>query len=521
MYKNPILRGFHPDPSICAVGDDYYLVTSTFTYFPAVPIYHSKNLVDWTLIGHCLTRQSQLNLINTKNSKGVYAPTIRYNDGIFYMITTDVQGKGNFIVYANDPRGEWSEPILIDQNGIDPSLFWDDDGTCWYTGKGIVGDERGIVAFKLNPLTGEIMSDKYLISKGCGGQHPEGPHILKKDGFYYLIIAEGGTQYGHRVVIQRSKEITKGYEDCPHNPLLYHGEEPLRTIQAVGHCDIFQDQNDKWWAVCLGIRKFGSLYLHNLGRETFLVPVEWKNGWAYMGNNGFVDMEFDEELPGIHNEREEYEKWSFEFNLGIMKNDISYIRHFDKDKYLLEDDSLTLKGTNITLNDEIDAPVCMFKEQIEFVSEIKTCVNFSKSSSKRYGLTAYYSNFNHYDVAIINEDGESYITVYKHIFDLGVEVSRIGVDTNRDSVWIMIKSNEKYYEFYYSYDNLNWVCLDKGSITTLCTEVMMERCFTGTMMGIFAENGDAIFEKGIYIVSHTNSKNFIDEKSAVIAKSNS
>lgn len=159
-YQNPIIKGFNPDPSICRVGDDYYLVTSTFEFFPGVPIYHSKNLVDWELINYCLTRDSQLNLTNAYCSGGIYAPTIRYHNGIFYMITTNVTDKGNFIVYTEDIYGEWSDPQWIDQRGIDPSLFFDDDGKVYFCG---TDDESGgIVLFEINPLTGERLSEKVI-----------------------------------------------------------------------------------------------------------------------------------------------------------------------------------------------------------------------------------------------------------------------------------------------------------------------------------------------------------------------
>lgn len=180
LFKNPIIPGYNPDPSICRVGDDFYLVNSTFEFFPGVPIYHSRNLVNWELKGYCLDRRSQLELEGCRNSGGIYAPTIRFHNGMFYMITTNVTDKGNFVVHSDSVDGDWSEPAWIDQGGIDPSLFWDDDDKCYYCSTGILDGVRGIVAFEINPMTGEILSDKKLISEGCGGQCAEGPHIYKK-----------------------------------------------------------------------------------------------------------------------------------------------------------------------------------------------------------------------------------------------------------------------------------------------------------------------------------------------------
>ena len=192
-YQNPIIPGFHPDPSVCRVGEDYYLVNSSFCYFPGVPLFHSKDLVNWEQIGNCLTRESQVKLTNAGTWGGIYAPTIRYNEGVFYMITTNVSDKGNFLVHTTDPRGEWSEPVWIKQGGIDPSLYFE-DGKCYL----VSNPDVGIYLCEINPMTGEQLSESKRIWNGTGGRHPEGPHIYKKDGWYYLLISEGGTEYGIR-----------------------------------------------------------------------------------------------------------------------------------------------------------------------------------------------------------------------------------------------------------------------------------------------------------------------------------
>ena len=194
-YTNPIIPGFNPDPSICRVGEDFYLVTSTFEFFPGVPIYHSKNLVNWELINYCLTEDSQLPLEDAVVSKGIYAPTIRYQDGVFFMTTTNVSTGGHFIVHTKDVYGKWSEPAYVDQGGIDPSLFWDDDGTCYFVSNGLdENDKVSIYLCQVNPFTGEKYTETKLISYGCGGRYPEAPHIYKRNGYYYLMLAEGGTE---------------------------------------------------------------------------------------------------------------------------------------------------------------------------------------------------------------------------------------------------------------------------------------------------------------------------------------
>jgi xylan 1,4-beta-xylosidase len=200
-YSNPVVAGFYPDPSVCRVGDDYYLVTSTFEYFPGVPVFHSKDLIHWTQIGHCLTRASQLPLANCAASGGIYAPTIRYHKGLFYMTTTHVTGGGNFYVTAKDPAGEWSDPVYVKQGGIDPTIFFDGDKTYF------LSTADGITMSEMDLSTGQLTGLPRVIWRGTGGRYPEGPHLYKKDGYYYLLIAEGGTEYGHKVTIARSRSI--------------------------------------------------------------------------------------------------------------------------------------------------------------------------------------------------------------------------------------------------------------------------------------------------------------------------
>ena len=297
QYKNPIIPGYSPDPSICRVGDDFYLVNSSFEFFPGVPLYHSKNLVNWELLGHVLTRKEQLMLEGCRNSGGIYAPTIRYYNGTFFMITTNVTDKGNFVVHTNDLEKGWSDPHWIDQGGIDPSLFWDDDGTCYYCSTGFVDGTRGLVGFVIDPYTGGILSEKKILSTGCGGQCAEGPHLYKKDGWYYLMNAEGGTEYGHHEVVARSKSVWGPYEPCPMNPILCHSQRKRHEIQATGHADLVEDMNGNWWAVFLGIRNYSHALLHNLGRETFLAPVEWIDGWPVIGKGGHVELIEEGPIP--------------------------------------------------------------------------------------------------------------------------------------------------------------------------------------------------------------------------------
>ena len=225
-YHNPVIPGFYPDPSICKKGEDFYLVTSSFEFFPGVPVFHSTDLVNWKQIGHCLTRKTQLDLEGVPCSKGIYAPTIRYNpyDDLFYMVTTNVRKGGNFYVTAKTCSGEWSEPVWVEQGGIDPSLFFDDDGSAHFISN---ARDRNVAmsGFHCAPIdlqTGKFLKPAVPLWGGTGGSAPEAPHLYKIKGWYYQMIAEGGTELGHMETIARSRELYGTYEPCPYNPILTH-----------------------------------------------------------------------------------------------------------------------------------------------------------------------------------------------------------------------------------------------------------------------------------------------------------
>ena len=280
-YRNPVLPGFYPDPSIVRVGEWFYLVNSSFEMFPGVPIHRSRDLVSWEPLGHVLTRDSQLPLATAEPSRGIFAPTIRYHAGTYYMITTNVSHRGSFFVTAKDPAGPWSEPIWIagHQGGIDPSLFFDDDGKVYLTS---TGSPPGIYQSQIDVATGKLLTPRpRLVWKGTGGRYPEGPHLYKIGGRYYLLISEGGTEYGHMITVARASSPWGPFEPCPRNPILTHRDtEMSQPIQATGHADLVDDGKGNWWMVFLAIRPQGGHYWHHLGRETFLTPVRWDaQGW--------------------------------------------------------------------------------------------------------------------------------------------------------------------------------------------------------------------------------------------------
>ncbi len=310
-FRNPIIPGFYPDPSICRVGEDYYLVTSTFEYFPGLPIFHSRDLVHWQQIGHVLDRPSQLDLDGIRPSGGLYAPTIRYHDGLFYVINTLVDGKrgqhANFIVTASHSAGPWSEPYWLDgAPGIDPSLFFDDDGRAWYTGNRIplTGENytghREIWLQELDLGTMQLKGERYALWDGAvkDNQHAEAPHLYKINGLYYLMVAEGGTAHHHAVTIARSESITGPYEINPNSPILTHRHLGFNhPIVGTGHADLVETHNGAWWMVLLAMRPYGGYY-YNLGRETFLVPVIWEDGWPVV-SPGIGRVEFEHPAPDL------------------------------------------------------------------------------------------------------------------------------------------------------------------------------------------------------------------------------
>ncbi len=500
-YVNPIIPGYNPDPSICRVGDDFYLVNSTFEFFPGVPIYHSKNLVNWELIGHCLTREEQLYLTGCRNSGGIYAPTIRYHDGTFFMITTNVTHKGNFVVHTKDIRGQWSKPYWIDQGGIDPSLFWDDDGTCYYCSTGTIDGVRGTVTFEINPFTGEILSEKKIISSGCGGQCPEGPHIYKKDGYYYHLLAEGGTEYGHRVTIQRSKNIWGPYEDCPHNPIFTHKEYKGSEIHATGHADIIQDQHGEWWMVFLGIRRFSHALLHNLGRETFLAPVKWEEGgWPVCGNNGTIEYVTDAPLPAP------VEPVCHDLTFGFsqpMPQRVFYTRNPDYANYALDNAAkkLTLKGTDVRITEPGASPTILNMRQQGFFTTVTAKMSLKETDAERAGIAAYYNNDYHYAIYLGNDEGGRYIGFTKQVHDINVQAYKQYLAGQVD-VELKIESDRHKYTFSYRQGESEWMAAGSGLNAGLSTEGTYTMTFTGTLYSMFAENGSGVFLDSFDIKVH-------------------
>lgn len=481
QYQNPILPGFHPDPSICRVGDDFYLVTSSFEYFPGLPIYHSRDLVHWEQIGHCLTRDSQVHLVTgAPNCLNIYAPTIRYHDGLFYVIVTNVTGDnhGNFIITAKDPAGEWSDPIALPFPGIDPSLFFDEDGKVYY-----LGTDGGIYLSEMDITTGAAIGETHRLWQGTAN-NPEGPHLYKIDGMYYLLLAQGGTELCHMAVLARSESILGPYEPCPHNPILTNIGQSL-PIKAAGHADLVEDADGNWWAVCLGIRPLAYPFRHNLGRETMLVPAKWENGWLYAGENGAVLPEFTVAhapkawaasgyVPGSA-VTDEFQGETLHPMWNLIYNPVPGMVQ-------CIGNGLELHGNGVSLWE--DAPKAWLgRRQEHFCCTAETELAFVPGQEgEEAGLTVYMNPGHHYEIARTMRDGVDCIILRRRIGALcAVEKA---VPCHGGTVTLRLSCDRYWYRFAFAEDGGAMQEIGAGETQYLTTEA--GGCFTGNYIALYA-----------------------------------
>ena len=479
-YKNPILSGFYPDPSICRVDDDFYLVNSTFQYFPGIPIHHSKDLIHWEQIGNCIDRSTQMNLNKTGFTGGLYAPTIRYHKGIFYMINTNVSHGGNYYVTATNPAGPWSDPIWVNQGGIDPELFFDDDGKCYF-----MSTDQQIKLREIDVKTGKFIDDQRRIWEGTGGRYPEGPHLYKKDGYYYLMIAEGGTEYGHKVTIARSHFIDGPYELNPANPILTHQCElgQLNPIQGTGHADLVQAADGTWWMVFLAFRTQSGSH-HLLGRETFLAPVRWdKNAWPVVNGDGIVSLDMDcKTLPQVKLAESSFNDDFSEKKLGF---EWCYLCNPNMKNYSLIERSgfIRLKASTISIN-EMDSPTFVGRRQQDINFRVTTALD--ATGLKDYGnagLSVYMSNNYQYNISVVKKGGHKYLTL---VYSIGsMRHVEKEIELNKDEVFLRVVGSADYYTFFYSTDNKSYEKL--SSIDTRFLSSETAGGFTGVFLGLFAQ----------------------------------
>ncbi|MHA7965529.1 glycoside hydrolase family 43 protein [Paenibacillus sp. CAU 1782] len=482
-YRNPVISGFHPDPSICRWGDDYYLVTSSFEYYPGVPLFHSKDLVNWEQIGHCLTRPEQLDLSRAGSSLGIFAPTIRVNNGIFYMTTTNVTGGGNFFVYTDNPRGEWSDPIFVDQGGIDPDLFFDEDGSVYYT----TSLDMSICQSRIDLATGKRLSECVSIWAGTGGQYPEAPHVYRIGDWYYLMVAEGGTEYGHMETIARSRKPGGPYESNPHNPILTH-RSLNKTIHATGHADLVQTPEGAWWAVFLGVRPACYPNKHHLGRETFLAPVAWsEDGWPTIGDNGTIGEMMASD--GLKLQPVAAKPERDDFNGKTLDPSWNFLRKSDSQLWSLtqRDGALSLNGSSATLND-VAAPAFVGRRQQHFDCEVSTLMTFApERNGDEAGVTVFMNERFHYEIAVARIVGQTKLILRRRIGSLWKIENEI--PWTSESVVLAVKANRDLYTFGYVDGNGQFVSFGSGECSLLSTEVAGG--FTGVYIAMYATGNGA------------------------------
>ena len=345
--ERPVLSGCYPDPSLCRVGDDYYLVTSTFEYFPGIPVFHSTDLRSWTAIGHVVDRIEQLDLSGVASSRGLFAPTIRHHDGIFYLTCTLVDGtstSGNFVMTATDASGPWSDPHwLTDAAGFDPSLTFH-EGSAWYVGSRPRAnpewhDQAEVYLRELDLESLTLVDEEHVLWHGAvqGAVWAEGPHIFERNGYFYLVASEGGTEQHHAVSVARSRTITGPYDGNRANPIFSHRTLGIdHPIVGVGHPDLVQDSAGEWWAFLLGTRPRGGFHA-NLGRETFAVAVDWEDDWPVFAR-GVGQLAIVEGARRL----------ATEVTAGL---DWNQVRTAASDFFEVLDDTITLRPTGATLAD--------------------------------------------------------------------------------------------------------------------------------------------------------------------------
>lgn len=490
-FTNPILPGFYPDPSICRVGGDYYLVTSSFSYFPGLPIFHSPDLVNWKQLGHVLDRPSQLDLDGVGHSHGIFAPTIRYFNRLFYVITTNVTKGGNFIVTAENPAGPWSEPYWLDDApGIDPSLFFDDDGRAYCTGTHEVpeggqyyGDnEIWLRELDLNKMT--LTGPRYGLWRGALKKAiwAEGPHLYKINGMYYLMISEGGTDYHHAVTIARSSQLMGPYEGNPANPILTHRHLGRSSpIVNTGHADIVETQHGEWWMVALASRPYGGYY-RNLGRETFLVPVQWEDGWPIV-SPGTGRIEFEYPCPRLEESSKNPIPNRDDFDGKALDAVWNTLRTPREQFWDLQSGYLKLMLRNRKLNERA-TPSFIGRRQQHF--------NFSASAAMEFipcedgdaaGLTLMQSNEVHYRFEYTRIEGKDVLRLVRCFKGEETELAQKEFCTNR--MVMKISANEQNYCFLYGVSEKELqIFAENIDGRMLSTDVAGG--FVGTYIGMFA-----------------------------------
>lgn len=484
--KNPIIRGFNPDPSVCRVGSDYYLATSTFAYSPGVPIYHSRDLAHWRLIGHALERPSQFDLSKATNGDGIFAPTLRYHDGRFYMITTLMGGQGNFMVTAKDPAGPWSDPIWIDPENFDPSLLFDDDGTVYYTRRA----HQSIVQATIDPATGELTSPLKTIAGNFTGTDIEGPHLYRIGDFYYLVGAEGGTRSGHCVTVGRSHSPWGPFESCPSNPVLSHRSLSGFPIRDTGHAEFIESEDGSWVAFFLATRAGNFEGFPHLGRETYVAPLEWRDGWPVI-NDG-KPITFELEIPS---ESLTPHPWPDvplrdDFESQELAPGWIHLRNAPVGSYSLSErpGHLRLHGTENPL-DKVGPVAFVGRRQTEFLQDFSALVEFDPGrESDEAGIAVFMNQRHFYALGIVKGPGGTRRVIVRRRVD-DFQVVAAEAELPEGPVELGVHAERHRYQFRYRIPGGEWQ--EMGFYVSKLLSPEMAGTWTGVVWALYATgNGE-------------------------------
>ena len=510
VFKNPILAGGYPDPSICKVGDTFYLVNSSFEYFPGLPIHKSTDLINWELIGYGLHRESQasstVNLVDVQSNGGIHAPTIRYNKGVYYIISTNVYydvkknktDMVNFIITANNPAGPWSDPIHIEgAPGIDPDLFFDDNGRVWYVGNQAPENpsfdgEGEIWLQELDLNDYSLIGERHLLWRGaCGGVWAEGPHMYKKDGKYYLIIAEGGTSFNHAVMVAMSENIEGPYISNPRNPILTSRHLSYDNwVNSTGHGDIVELDDGRYYMVILGIRNEinrGS----NMGRETFIAPLSWerepfewkenKDLWPVVSPiSGKVEKENEVIFTNStqinsYNFRDDFNSKTLGLKWNFRRLPLENIYSLDKREGFLR----IFSNQNI-IKERHRAALMGFKQnQTNF--EYFTSMNFNPENNKsEAGISIFQKDDNYLNFTVVKKDGNFFIKVNAYNNNKLILKDEQLISDYKGKIKLKILSEEGEYKLFYSTRGFRYRLFDK-----LKNDILLSKGYTGAHIGLY------------------------------------
>jgi alpha-N-arabinofuranosidase len=509
-YRNPILAGFYPDPSIVRAGDDYYLVASSFAYFPGVPVFRSRDLVSWTQIGHVLSRPSQLDLDSAGVSRGIFAPAIAYHAGTFYLITTLVDRGGNFYVTAADPAGPWSDPVWLPQiDGIDPSIFFDDDGRAYVVNNGPPAEppryegHRAIWIQELDVAAKRLVGPRSVIVNGGVdlAKRPiwiEAPHVIRVGPHYYLVCAEGGTAEQHSEVVFRADSVRGPYVPYARNPILTQRHlSPSRPfpVTTAGHADFVQTPAGEWWAVFLAVRPYGGDVHYNSGRETFMLPVQWVDGWPeiltgdatvpYVHSRPRLPIQPPPAIPttGNFTVRDE-------FTDSVLAPYWVLLRTPREAWYDLRTapGSLTLQARPVDLGS---------RGQPSFVARRQQHARATASAALRYrparegdraGLAAFHNETHHYLLTVTRAGNRPVVQLQRRSGDgNAVVIAEAPAEpaADGDRVDLRIDARDGRYAFSYALRPGDWRLL-KGDLDGTILSTKVAGGFVGTMFGMYA-----------------------------------